>query len=93
MSAYFCNTPFINQQKKNASRYFIGRRSSFLPRMLFSQRVQNVYARTVSGDSYFAFLAISQRAVNAAGSWMAVSDSILRFMSTPASFRPCMNFE
>ena len=37
--------------------------------------------------------AFSHSAVKAAGSWIAVSDSILRFMSIPASFRPCMKVE
>ena len=39
-------------------------------------------------QSYRAAFACSHRAVNAAGSWIAVSESILRFMSMPASFRP-----
>ena len=44
--------------------------------------------------SYFAaFFARSQSVVKAAGSWIAVSESILRFMSRPASFRPCINVE
>ena len=42
---------------------------------------------------YWAFFARSHRAVKAAGSWIAVSESILRFISIPASFRPCMNLE
>ena len=42
---------------------------------------------------YFAAFAFSHRAVKAAGSWMAVSLSILRFMSMPASFRPCIKVE
>ena len=42
---------------------------------------------------YFAALAMSHRAVKATGSWIAVSESILRFMSIPASFRPCMKVE
>ena len=41
----------------------------------------------------YAFLAISHRAANATGSLMAISDSILRLISTPASFRPCMKVE
>ena len=40
-----------------------------------------------------AAFACSHRAVNAAGSWIAVSESILRFMSMPASFRPCIKVE
>ena len=40
-----------------------------------------------------AFLAMSHRAVNATASLMAISDSILRLISTPASFRPCMKVE
>ena len=44
-------------------------------------------------SNYFAAFAFSHRAVKAAGSWIAVSDSILRFMSIPASFRPCMKVE
>ncbi len=44
-------------------------------------------------SDHFAALAFSHRAVKAAGSWIAVSDSILRFMSMPASFRPCMKVE
>ena len=48
----------------------------------------------LAGLSYLAaFFARSQRAVKAAGSWIAVSESILRFMSRPASFRPCINVE
>ena len=43
--------------------------------------------------NYFAFFATSQRAVKAAASWIAISESILRFMSTPASLRPCINVE
>ena len=38
-------------------------------------------------------LAMSHRAVNATASLMAISDSILRLISTPASFRPCMKVE
>ena len=45
------------------------------------------------GRDYFAALAISHRAVKAAASWIAISESILRFISTPASFRPCMKVE
>ena len=40
-----------------------------------------------------AALAFSARAVKAAGSWMASSESIFRFISTPLSFRPCMKVE
>ena len=40
--------------------------------------------------SYRAALAFSTRAVKAAGSAIAISDSILRFSSMPAFFRPFM---
>ena len=42
---------------------------------------------------YRATLAFSVRAVKAAGSWMAISESIFRFISMPASFSPCMKVE
>ena len=41
----------------------------------------------------YAFLAISHRAANATGSLMAISDSILRLIWMPATFRPCMKVE
>ncbi len=44
-------------------------------------------------DYLAAFFARSHRAVNAAGSWIAVSESILRFISIPACFRPYMKRE
>ena len=40
-----------------------------------------------------AFLAISVSWVKAAGSLMASSESILRLISMPATFRPCMKVE
>ena len=45
------------------------------------------------GDSYRAFLASSTTAAKAAGSWMAISDRLLRFISMPAFFTPFMNRE
>ena len=62
---------------------------------LFLPAKENVPRRVGAGcfGSCQAFFARSQRAVKAAGSWIAVSESILRFMSTPASFRPCMKVE
>ena len=54
---------------------------------------------TLYSVSFFMFcyaslaLAMSHRAVNATASLMAISDSILRLISTPASFRPCMKVE
>ena len=47
----------------------------------------------VRDQALTAFFAVSHRAVKAAGSWIAVSESILRFMSMPAIFRPCMKLE
>ncbi len=51
------------------------------------------FLRIRFSDYALTALAISHRAVKAAGSWIAVSESILRFMSTPAIFRPCMKVE
>ena len=66
------------------------------PRILFSiERASGYKPEALIGlVSYFAaFFARSQSVVKAAGSWIAVSESILRFMSRPASFRPCINVE
>ena len=41
----------------------------------------------------YAFLAISMSWVKAAGSEIASSESILRLISIPATFRPCMKLE
>lgn len=40
---------------------------------------------------YSAALAVSQSFAKAASSWMAISESILRLMSMPATFSPCMS--
>src|SRR5699024_7151071 len=46
------------------------------------------------GVSYFnAAFAVSHRAVKAASSWMAISESIFRFIATPAFFRPFIKVE
>ena len=42
---------------------------------------------------YSAAFAFSQSEVKAAASWMAISESILRFKVTPAFFRPFMKVE
>ena len=41
----------------------------------------------------YAFLAMSHRAVKATASLMAISESILRLIWMPATFRPCMKVE
>ena len=43
--------------------------------------------------SVYAFLAMSHRAVKATASLMAISESILRLIWMPATFRPCMKVE
>ena len=43
--------------------------------------------------SYSAFLAVSASRAKAAGSWMAISERVLRFISTPAFLRPYINRE
>ena len=48
---------------------------------------------TFSKQQTYAFLAISMSWVNAAGSLIAISESILRLISMPAVFRPCMKVE
>jgi len=40
-----------------------------------------------------AAFALLVRAVKASGLWMAVSESILRFISMPESFKPCIKVE
>ncbi len=41
----------------------------------------------------YAFLAMSHRAAKATESQIAISESILRLISMPATFRPCMKVE
>ena len=43
--------------------------------------------------TFYAFFARSQRAVNATASLIAISLSILRLISMPLTFRPCMKVE
>lgn len=43
--------------------------------------------------SVYAFLAMSHRAVKATASLMAISESILRLIWMPATFRPCIKVE
>ena len=58
--------------------------------------------RSVSGPDFlcrmfrvsvYAFLAMSHRAVKATASLMAISESILRLIWIPATFRPCIKVE
>ena len=58
--------------------------------------------RSVSGPDFlcrmfrvsvYAFLAMSHRAVKATASLMAISESILRLIWMPATFRPCIKVE
>ena len=62
----------------------------------------NKKIRSVSGPDFlcrmfrvsvYAFLAMSHRAVKATASLMAISESILRLIWMPATFRPCMKVE
>ena len=46
-----------------------------------------------TNEAYFAALAFSHRAVNALGSSMANSESTLRLISMPATFRPLISLE
>ena len=61
--------------------------------------IEFIKKETLYSVSFFMFcyaslaLAMSHRAVNATASLMAISDSILRLIWTPASFRPCMKVE
>ena len=64
-----------------------------LPSSLFHKKILPGTGEDFFMKTYCAFFARSQRAVKAAGSWMAVSESILRFISIPAFFRPYMNLE
>ena len=59
----------------------------------FKHKRTRACARVFYASYYRAFLAVSTRALKLAGSWMAISDSILRFSSTPAFFRPFMKVE
>ena len=60
-------------------------------RALDLSRARFFSACKIRGDQ--AFLAISVSWVKAAGSLMASSESILRLISMPAVFRPCMKLE
>ena len=53
----------------------------------------DAFGRALYVHKIYAFLAISHRAANATGSLMAISDSILRLIWMPATFRPCMKVE
>ena len=59
----------------------------------FKHKRTRACARVFYASYYRAFLAVSTRALKLAGSWIAISDSILRFSSTPAFFRPFMKVE
>ena len=48
---------------------------------------------TVKTAAAYAFLAMSTIVLKPAGSWMAISASILRLSVTPALMSPAMNFE
>ena len=52
-----------------------------------------VYARASRFKLYQAFFTVSTRAAKLLGSLIAISDSILRFSSMPAFFRPAMKVE
>ena len=60
-------------------------------------RIQNGRPRVYAGVTIQvldqAFLTVSTRAAKLLGSLMAISDSILRFSSMPAFFRPAMKVE
>ena len=56
--------------------------------------MQNIQTSFICGIiPVYAFLAMSHRAVNATASLIAISESILRLISMPATFRPCMKLE
>ena len=56
--------------------------------------MQNIQTSFICGIiPVYAFLAMSHRAVNATASLIAISESILRLISMPATFKPCMKLE
>ena len=59
----------------------------------FKHKRTRACARVFYASYYRAFLAVSTRALKLAGSWMAISLSILRFSSMPDFFRPFMKVE
>ena len=70
--------------------------------LLSLQAFWNKKIRSVSGPDFlyrmfrvsvYAFLAMSHRAVKATASLMAISESILRLIWMPATFRPCIKVE
>ena len=69
----------------------MGREDAKTPvRLRFWRNRTGVYVVFIA---YRAALAFSQSAVNAAGSAMAISESIFRFMTMPAFLRPFMKRE
>ena len=92
--------PTIGRTESSAPTEFY-RTIQFIPQfftLLFYLFTHKKITCRAAGD-FFMFsyaslaLAMSHRAVNATASLMAISDSILRLISTPASFRPCMKVE
>ena len=56
--------------------------------------MQNIQTSFICGIiPVYAFLAMSHRAVKATASLMAISESILRLIWMPATFRPCIKVE
>ena len=73
----------------------VGRPVLWPPRrkLPFKHKRTRACARVFYASYYRAFLAVSTRALKLAGSWMAISLSILRFSSMPDFFRPFMKVE
>ena len=82
----FCIPGSVAEQRK------VGLGHGNLAAMLLRESTK-CFAFLAGHESFAAALAFSTRAVKAAGSLIAVSESIFRFMLMPASFRPCMNWE
>ena len=87
-------------QKRAASATKIASRQGTAPNMFLpaakSPRYKTdarVYARASRQKFDQAFFTVSTRAAKLLGSLMAISDSILRFSSMPAFFRPAMKVE
>jgi len=88
-----------NRKRAASAADFCGRA---LPRCLVSlaaknARIQNGRPRIRAGVTmqglYQAFFTVSTRAAKLLGSLIAISDSILRFSSMPAFFRPAIKVE
>jgi len=92
MQSVFCGGVYVAKNTSQSASLLSQRGPALLGQKIRSVSGPDFLCRMFR-VSVYAFLAMSHRAVKATASLMAISESILRLIWMPATFRPCMKVE